>query len=133
MYFTHADAIGNAHPGLSALTMVADNVSGMESSPERLERLVPRIEQRLDSATESEMPEIGSWREAFSKMGLKPTQYRCASEALLRRYRKERSMPSFHPLVDYLNFVSMTFAIPIAAYDRDKIAGGITVRLADGT
>src|SRR5258708_31504139 len=79
------------------------------------------------------MPEIGAWREAFSKMGLKPTQYRCASEALLRRYRKEKSMPSFHPMVDYLNYVSMAFAIPIAAYDCEKIYEGITVRPADGS
>src|SRR5258708_36325374 len=42
-------------------------------------------------------------------------------------------MPSFHPLVDYLNFVSMSFALPIAAFDCDKIADGITVRPADGS
>jgi DNA/RNA-binding domain of Phe-tRNA-synthetase-like protein len=79
------------------------------------------------------MPEISAWREAFSKMGMKPTQYRCASEALLRRYRKEKSMPSFHPLVDYVNYVSMAFAIPIAAYDCEKVSQGITVRPADGS
>ncbi|MFI1256659.1 B3/4 domain-containing protein [Streptomyces netropsis] len=133
MYFTHADSVWTAHPSLHALTMVIDNVLGMKSDPQRLDKLTPKVEERLASGTESEMPAIASWREAFSKMGLKPTQYRCASEALLRRYRKDRSMPSFHPLVDYLNFASMSSAIPIAAFDCAKISEGITVRHADGT
>ena len=133
MYFLHSDAIWNAHPNLYALAIAADGVRGLKDDPQRLEKLGPAIDTRLASAGESEMPEIAAWREAFSRMGMKPTQYRSASEALLRRYRKERSMPSFHPLVDYLNCVSMAFAIPIAAYDLDKVSGGITVRLASGS
>jgi DNA/RNA-binding domain of Phe-tRNA-synthetase-like protein len=133
MYFMHSDAIWNTHPNLYALTVVAENVLGMKNDPQLLERLTPAIEKRLASNAESEMPEIAAWREAFSKMGLKPTQYRCASEALLRRYRKEKSMPRLHPLVDYLNFVSMTFAIPVATYDCERIYGGIAVRHAAGS
>jgi indole-3-glycerol phosphate synthase len=94
-----------------------------------LESLAREARERL-SRPESEMPEIAAWREAFSRMGLKPTQYRCAAEALLRRFRKERSLPSLHPLVDYMNYLSLSAAIPIAVFDRDKIAGGITVRPA---
>lgn len=133
MYFLHSDEIWNAHPNFYALTIAADGVRGMKDDSRRLERLTAAVEARLVSAAESEMPEIAAWREAFSRMGLKPTQYRSASEALLRRYRKEHSMPSFHPLVDYLNYVSMAFAIPIAAYDGERISGGITVRLALGS
>ena len=134
MYFMHSDAVWNAHPSLHALTVVAENVRAMTANPAQLERLTAAIDRRLAaSAGESEMPEIAAWREAFSKMGLKPTQYRCASEALLRRFRKERSMPTFHPMVDYLNYVSMAYAIPIAAYDSDRIVDGITVRPADGS
>jgi DNA/RNA-binding domain of Phe-tRNA-synthetase-like protein len=133
MYFMHSDAVWSVHPELYALSIVAGNVLGMKDDPNRLEKLTPIIEKRLALKSESEMPEIAAWRQAFSKMGLKPTQYRCASEALLRRYRKEKSMPSFHPLIDYLNYLSMAFAIPIAAYDCQKISGGITVRPADSS
>ena len=66
-------------------------------------------------------------------MGLKPTQYRCASEALLRRYRKERSLPSIHPLIDLCNAISLAYAIPVAALDVDQIVGSLQVRYADGT
>jgi DNA/RNA-binding domain of Phe-tRNA-synthetase-like protein len=65
-------------------------------------------------------------------MGLKPTQYRSASESLLRRFRKEGSLPEIHPLIDLCNAVSLAFATPVAAFDVSKIAGFIEVRYASG-
>lgn len=88
---------------------------------------------RLDGGPESEFLEIQAWRRAFSTMGLKPTQYRCAAEALLRRYRKEGKLSSLHPLVDLCNAASIAFAVPIAVFDLDRIAGDLIVRQADGT
>ncbi|GAA3049928.1 B3/B4 domain-containing protein [Streptomyces glomeratus] len=133
MYFTHADEIWDAHPNLRALVVVTDNVLGAEQGHQRIKKLAEDIDRRQTAAAEAEMPEIAAWREAFARMGLKPTQYRCASEALLRRYRKSKEMPSFHPLVDYLNYVSMAFGTPIAAFDMSKVAEGIEVRPATGS
>lgn len=65
-------------------------------------------------------------------MGLEPTQYRCAAESLLRRFRKERALPRFHPLVDLCNAVSAAFAIPVAVFDVARIAGHLEVRRATG-
>jgi DNA/RNA-binding domain of Phe-tRNA-synthetase-like protein len=65
-------------------------------------------------------------------MGPKPTQYRCASEALLRRLRKEGSLPRLHPLVDLCNAVSAAYAIPIAVFDLAHVSGALEVRRADG-
>ena len=56
-------------------------------------------------------------------MGLKPTQYRCASEALLRRFRKENALPRIHPLIDLCNAVSLAFAIPVAVFDLAQVEG----------
>jgi DNA/RNA-binding domain of Phe-tRNA-synthetase-like protein len=133
MYFTHADTIWANHPGLRALAVATEDVRDTKEDPALLERLATTVAQRQAIAAEAEMPEIAAWREAFSRMGMKPTQYRCASEALLRRYRKSQDMPKFHPLVDYLNYVSMAFGIPIAAFDCAHIVEGITVRPAEGT
>ena len=87
---------------------------------------------RLAQATESELPEIQAWRRAFAAMGLKPTQYRCAAESLLRRFRKEGNLPRLHPLVDLCNAVSLAFAIPVAVFDVAQISGYLEVRRADG-
>jgi DNA/RNA-binding domain of Phe-tRNA-synthetase-like protein len=78
------------------------------------------------------LPEIQAWRRTFSKMGLKATQYRCASEALLRRFRQEKSLPSIHPLIDLCNALSLASAIPIAVFDVAKIADHLEVRYAAG-
>jgi DNA/RNA-binding domain of Phe-tRNA-synthetase-like protein len=66
-------------------------------------------------------------------MGLKPTQYRSASESLLRRFRKEDTLPSLHPLVDLCNAMSLAYAIPIAVFDVDKVEQSLEVRHASGT
>ncbi|HEY5990918.1 MAG TPA: phenylalanine--tRNA ligase beta subunit-related protein, partial [Streptosporangiaceae bacterium] len=66
------------------------------------------------------------------RMGLKPTQYRCASESLLRRLRKEGSLPQLHPLVEVCNAVSVAFAIPVAVFDVSKITRHLGVRYAAG-
>jgi len=89
-------------------------------------------ESRLARASEGELPEIQAWRRAFARMGLKPTQYRCASEALLRRFRKEGSLPRIHPLIDLCNAVSLAYAIPVAVFDVSKIAESLEVRYASG-
>jgi DNA/RNA-binding domain of Phe-tRNA-synthetase-like protein len=65
-------------------------------------------------------------------MGLKPTQYRCASEALLRRFRKEGALPRIHPLIDLCNAVSLAFAIPVAVFDVSHVAEYLEVRHASG-
>lgn len=56
-------------------------------------------------------------------MGLKPTQYRCASESLLRRLRKEGELPRIHPVVDLCNALSVAYGVPVAALDVDRISG----------
>jgi DNA/RNA-binding domain of Phe-tRNA-synthetase-like protein len=66
-------------------------------------------------------------------MGLKPTQYRCASESLLRRLRKEGDLPRIHPLIDLCNAVSVAFAIPVAVLDLGHVEGSLQVRPATGT
>jgi DNA/RNA-binding domain of Phe-tRNA-synthetase-like protein len=78
-------------------------------------------------------PEVAAWRRAYSRMGLKPTQYRSAAEALLRRLRREGGVPSLHPLVDLCNAVSLAFALPVAVFDVARIAAYLEVRHATGS
>lgn len=91
-----------------------------------------RARKRLSDGTEGAFPEIQAWRRTFKAMGHKPTQYRCASEALLRRFRKEDALPPLHPLVDLCNAASVAFAIPVAVFDLDHVAGDLMVRAAQG-
>ena len=91
-----------------------------------------RARSRLNRLPESQMPEISAWRQAYSKMGLKPSQYRSAAEALLRRFRKEDSLPALHPVVDVCNAISVAFALPVAILDISRIDSFLEVCRAKG-
>lgn len=65
-------------------------------------------------------------------MGFKPTQVRCAAEALLRRLRLDGDLPTIGPMVDFCNAVSAAFAVPLAVFDLDRVAGDLSVTYATG-
>ena len=132
MYFQHSADIWRDFPALVPGVLYAQGVSGDVSTDSAADRFAASTKSRLAAGPESELPEIQAWRRAFTAMGLKPTQYRCASESLLRRFRKEGSLPRLHPLVDLCNAISMAFAIPVAALDADRISWPLEVRYAAG-
>lgn len=131
MHFHHAPAIWSAHPELAAGVLRADGLHDRADVGAGVERHTRAALARL-TVPESELPEIQAWRRTFARMGLKPTQYRCASESLLRRLRKEGALPRIHPLIDVCNAVSTAFAIPIAVFDLDHVQGDLQVRPATG-
>jgi DNA/RNA-binding domain of Phe-tRNA-synthetase-like protein len=133
MHFRHSAAIRAEFPELVAGVLFAEGITTKIAAGPRTGRFEAAASARLAEGPEGEWPEIRAWRQAFSRMGLKPTQYRCASEALLRRFRKEGALPAIHPLVDLCNALSLAFAIPVAAFDAARIAGSIEVRHAAGS
>lgn len=132
MLFSHSGEIWSEFPDLAVGVIHVEGLSTDAEVQPGIERFCAVARTRLAGASESELPEIQAWRRAFSRMGLKPTQYRCASEALLRRFRQEGSLPRVHPLVDLCNAVSLAFAIPVAAIDVSKVTGSLEVRRATG-
>jgi DNA/RNA-binding domain of Phe-tRNA-synthetase-like protein len=80
----------------------------------------------------SEIPSIAAWRRTFSGFGVKPTQYRSAVEALLRRLTKQGDIPSINALVDMANLVSIRHMLPVAVFDQAHVTGVTTVRFAHG-
>lgn len=132
MDFQHSPEIWRDFPGLVPGVVFAEGITPDVPAGDSVARFAAIASSRLAGRTESELPEIQAWRRAFAAMGLKPTQYRCAAESLLRRFRKEGALPRLHPLVDVCNAVSLAFAVPVAAFDAARITGGLEVRYADG-
>jgi len=133
MFFRHSNEMWSEFPELVPGVLFAEGISSAVDVTGRIAGYHTIAAERLAQGGESEMPEIQAWRRTFSKMGLKPTQYRCASEALLRRFRQEGSLPRLHPLVDLCNAISIAFAIPVAVFDLAKISDDLEVRHADGS
>ena len=137
MEFRHAPSIWADFPELAAGVALIAGITATGRSAtlvaSRTARFYASADALLADASEADLPQTQAWRRAFARMGLKPTQYRCASEALLRRYRKEGALPAIHPIVDLCNAISMAYAVPVAVLDADRVTGSIEVRYASGT
>ena len=137
MEFRHAPSIWADFPELAAGVALVAGITATDGSAslvaDRAARFYASADAHLARASEADLPQTQAWRRAFARMGLKPTQYRCASEALLRRYKKEGALPAIHPLVDLCNAISMAYAIPVAVLDAGQVTGSIEVRRADGS
>jgi DNA/RNA-binding domain of Phe-tRNA-synthetase-like protein len=133
MEFSHHPEIWSRFPELAAATLFVRGIHSQARVDDPVTAFNAMARARLDAvATESELPEVNAWRRVFSRMGLKPTQYRCASESLLRRFKKEGELPGIHPLIDVCNAASLAYAIPVAALDVEKVEWPLQVKFADG-
>lgn len=90
------------------------------------------VAERLATTSIAELPSITAWRRVFTRFGAKPTQYRSAAEALLRRLAKHADIPPINTLVDIGNLVSIRYAMPVAVFDLAGVTGAISVRFAAG-
>lgn len=133
MYVQHSPDIWREYPALVPGVVVAEGIHPNAPVAPRVAALTNVARERLAEGSETQFPEIQAWRRTFAKMGLKPTQYRCASESLLRRLRKDGALPPIHPLIDLCNAISLAFAIPVAVFDAARIAEGVEVRHASGS
>jgi DNA/RNA-binding domain of Phe-tRNA-synthetase-like protein len=133
VYFRHVPEIWQRFPQLVPGLLVVKGIhpdAGVEGT---IRQLYERAGKRLADRTEAQMPEVAAWRRIYSQMGLKPTKYRSASEALLRRFKRDGGLPRLHPLVDICNAVSLAYALPVAVFDLERVEQFIEVRPATGT
>jgi DNA/RNA-binding domain of Phe-tRNA-synthetase-like protein len=133
--FGYDDAIIERYPTVRAGVIHATGLANGPSSPGLLAeyRAGQRAAvQRLAATAIADLPPVAAWRRVFTSFGAKPTQYRNAAEALLRRLAKQGDIPTRDTLVDVGNLVSIGYAMPVAVIDVAGLAGSITVRFATG-
>jgi DNA/RNA-binding domain of Phe-tRNA-synthetase-like protein len=136
MMFGYDDAVTARYPAIRAGVICATGLSNGPSPPGLLEEYRAGQQAacaRLAATAIADLPSIAAWRRAFTAFGAKPTQYRNAAEALLRRLAKQGDIPSVNTMVDIGNLVSIRYAVPVAVIDQGHVAGSITVRFATGS
>lgn len=133
MHFSHSEQIWREFPQLVPAALALGNIVPVKDQEARLSPWLGRARERLETASEADMPEIAAWRRAYSQMGLKPTKYRSAAEALLRRFKRDGEIPRVHPVIDLCNAMSLAFALPVAVFALDHVDGFLEVRHAAGT
>lgn len=89
-----------------------------------------RVKERWTLDQLKENPIFRAYRDFFWRIGVDPTKIRPASEALIRRALRGRSIPNINTIVDAYNLASIDSGIPLAAFDKDKITGEFFMREA---
>lgn len=133
--FAYAPELVAVYPDAVAGVIHARGITNPPSPNALVEEFRTAQRERLATLASSpiaELASIAAWRRAFTRFGAKPTQYRNAAEALLRRLSKAGEIPSINTLVDIGNLVSVRWAMPVAVMDQGSVAGGTTVRFATG-
>lgn len=133
--FRYDAALLEKYPQTRGAIIHATGLQGGASCPELkalyLQEQAATLE-RIGERPLSDLPSIAAWRRCFSGFGVKPTQYRSAVEALLRRLTKQGDIPSINRLVDVGNLVSIRHEMPVAVFDTRALTLPVTVRLAKG-
>jgi DNA/RNA-binding domain of Phe-tRNA-synthetase-like protein len=133
--FAIDDQIVERFPAVQVLAL-RTRVPDQRSLIPALDALGPDIERAIESLAAfdpiTSMHEVASWRDAYGKLGVKPSKYPSSIEALLRRAKKGEMAETGIPAVDLYNSVSVVHRAPLGAYDAKKLdVEPITLRLAD--
>lgn len=133
--FRYSKEILEAFPSIRGGIIYAtglDNTKSANSLAELYRAEQKLVREEIGDTPLSEIPSLSAWRATFSAFGVKPTQYRSAAEALLRRLTKQGDIPSINLLVDIANLVSIRHRLPVAVCDQAQATGVTTVRFARG-
>ncbi|MBC8497450.1 hypothetical protein H8D40_00560, partial [Candidatus Bathyarchaeota archaeon] len=96
-------------PSLSALVMRLQGAKVRLEDPELeafKEEVIERIKGRWALEQLREHPVFRAYRDFFWRVGVDPTKTRPASEALIRRVLRGRSLPRINTFVDAYNLAS---------------------------
>ncbi len=123
------DEVEERYPGVSALYVK------LRAEPRKeydLEAAISRVLEGLKFTAEElkDLPKVRAYRDFYWRMGIDPTKQRPASEALVRRLIKRRSIPKISYIVDAGNLASIETLIPIGIYDSRFVRGWLRLRLA---
>jgi DNA/RNA-binding domain of Phe-tRNA-synthetase-like protein len=76
---------------------------------------------------------IVAWRDAFKILGMNPSEFRPAHEALARRAVQSRLLPFINSLVDIGNAMSLEKLMPVRVHPIGNITGPLSLRPALGS
>ena len=125
--------VRNRFPDLKVL---AGRVKGVRVGPSNPElevfkaEVIERIRRRYTLESLKDNPTFRAYRDFFWRIKVDPTKNRPASEALIRRVLRGRPLPRINTLVDAYNLASMESEIAVAAFDMERLHGGLRMRFA---
>jgi DNA/RNA-binding domain of Phe-tRNA-synthetase-like protein len=134
--FSISDDVFARFPDYARGVVVAYEVTNGPTPPDLVAQLraaEASVRSRLTLETLTAEPRIAAWREAFRKIGIKPSEYRASVEAMARRALRDQELPAINALVDIGNVLSLRYLVPVGDHAIDHLTQGMTLRLATGS
>ncbi len=134
--FRYSPQVVADFPGIRGGAVLVDAMENRASPSSLIDLFLAeqaQVREAIGETPLSEIPSLAAWRRVFSAFGVKPTQYRNAAEALLRRLTKQGDIPTINTAVDIASLVSIRNRLPVAVFDQLQVSGGTTVRHAEGS
>jgi DNA/RNA-binding domain of Phe-tRNA-synthetase-like protein len=135
LFYSISDEIFTLFPEYVRGVVLAYDVTNTGSPPSLMEMLraaEASVRDRLNLEELTAHPRIASWREAFRKVGIKPSEFRASIEAMTRRALRHQELPSINTLVDIGNILSLRHLLPIGAHAIDVVSRDISLRRSSG-
>ena len=85
------------------------------------------IKKKFSEEAPAKDPVVSAVRRMYRRIGWEPTQYRPSSEAMIRRFLKDKGLYRINNAVDLGNVASTHYHLPMGLYDIEQIAGDISV------
>jgi lysyl-tRNA synthetase class 2 len=109
-----------------------DNTGASSELAQMHEAVAEQTRRQISRPELTSLPEITSWRRAYSAFGAKTTKYKPTLEAMLLRLLQGKPFPSISKLVDAYLIVQTQHLLPIGGYDRSRLRGDIRLRRSPG-
>ena len=85
------------------------------------------VKNKFSANPPSSDPVVSAVRRMYRRIGWEPTRYRPSSEAMIRRFLKDKGLYRINNAVDLGNVASTRFHLPMGLYDKDELSGSISV------
>jgi len=135
LFYSVSDEIFALFPEYVRGVVLAYEVVNTQSPPcliEMLRAAEASVRDRLNLDELTAHSRIASWREAFRRVGIKPSEFRASIEAMTRRALRHQELPSINALVDIGNILSLRHLLPIGAHAIDVVSQDIVLCIATG-
>ena len=133
MFFRVDKKIANVGDGIYTGVVVAYGLDNKTDCPQiamLLQNEVKRVYNSFNGQSVKDIESLNIYRDAMKNLGINPLKFPCSIEAILTRIIKKGELPSFGPVVDLGNYISVKYQVPVGVHDMDTMTDDLYIRLA---